>query len=325
MLTRMESEENVMNRKKRNLSERSNQSIISPQELKRKTRLPSDSLQNVSVGDIREFFTPNKMLKDKSPVKNFKTSKSSINKEKDQVNLSALKKTVDNTHGNNQSKAILLDSQVCNLIKTNSVNCNTGSARSECIETLLKDPSIKIKATGVKPRFTVNRLVYKAKNISTRRNSKAMGLKGKSKPTKLSSPQHQVAEQHQLYQEDEQAKMDTQIIGASAQRAVSIEMVMAMFQRLEKKVDEIANKGISQEAQEEINSEALKSVDFITEPILQENTELRIEVNRCKHQNQVLTGIVHQLTNKIKDLQVKVENCEITNAKKCVTLSNFED
>ena len=106
--------------------------------------------------------------------------------------------------------------------------------------------------------------------------------------------------------------------------SLSIQMVMAMFQRLEEKVDSIAAKGISEEAQEKINQEALRAVEYMAEPISQENAQLRMEVNICKHQNQVLTGIVDQLTNKIQDLHSKIEGLEISNAKRCVTLSNFE-
>ena len=309
--------------KKRNLSERSNRSSTSPLNSKRKARVPSGSLINVSVGDIREFFTPEKTNKDGVKRKPFMCNKVKSFKQLGLSTGGSLKDLVNSCADQVQLRQ---HPQASNAFQT----INSGKQQLTVLSNAeLATPSTKVLSDVIKrslaikrktTKMTANKIVSKARRTSSKKGKPGI------KPINRAMPSHRIestsepAAASEVTDEMETQSMDQTPIPTT----LPIPMVLAMFQRLEKKVDDLAKKGIDDDIQENINKEAQRSVEFVMEPIIEENVHLKAEVNRCKHQNAVLTGIVDQLSCKIKDLQMKVENVETFNAKKCVTLTNFE-
>ena len=108
-------------------------------------------------------------------------------------------------------------------------------------------------------------------------------------------------------------------------KMMDISMVITMFNDLKTKVENLqaSNESITQTVALSVGNHLQQQVSMINEEQQKKIDRLETELAKCKHQNKSLVSVVQQYEMEFKDLEQRVENLEVSSAKKCVTLNNY--
>ena len=258
----------------------------------------SDTLSNISVKGIRKFFikAANKKSSRKTEQTRNKGIRKGVNFKQGAITspvnvIPSLSQTAKEIYSIKGDKTPVL--RQLNLTPTTAAASHFELASKEVINTLhpVFFPQTDKEVSHIKDIGAVAKQITSQPKPATEKNSKM------------------------------ETEADTALLPNP--KTVTLEMVYAMFQRLEQKVDALSQRQISEEKEKEVCESALQHVDSILDPVVAENKNLKGEILHIKQQNRVLTDVVTKLSENIVDIQQKIEGLDIVNAKKCATISNF--
>ena len=283
----------------------------------RRSRHKSDTLATISVKGIRKFFTKTP----RQPKSNNRTvSIKSVN-------------TVTKLKGPSKSKS----SRSSSTLKSPNSKTTQGASvfknikGSEALKTqlereVLKSPkdtnflqASKEVVAAIHPVFfppdpVTNSMNFEDKNMTNGDNILLS-------PGQLTGKQSK----RKRNQNSEEVEMDSPVIEdqAEAPTAITLEVIYTMFQRLERKVDKLSERTISEEAEKEVCENALQHVDNQIVPLQSAQVKMCSDITHNRHQTATLTAVITRMADKIDDLEQKMERMELNDARKAATISNF--
>ena len=309
--------------------------------LEDRLRTPSGNLTTTSVQDIRKFYSPDnsarKFLKVKRSDKadshqSRSTKKESVNREIVKYRAKARKiaaqsvnrrRASKNTDQNNLSAEGVVTSDEDSSIDSESafVFKHLEGAQKGSLDTIT--PEHQKQGATIELEDPSDEFLH---FLSTQ----LQGAKSSELLREMASPGENINSDSTSQNAGKSESDDAMDLDMDNPQVVSLQSVAAMFNQLNtnmkalgQKITALENKK-DEKVSEKVIEESAKAIKIqVVDEMKEENTKLRVTIGNLQHRNRTLTNVVDRMAIEIQDLKNRVDNIDLNNSKKAISISGL--